>query len=153
MRKICDLYLCKETRASGLRLIGLFDSEFSYRDDVVYFGYLNVNIDRIKLVAIVSDLRRNGVCCFSVPVEYRTERLLNVGDALILARDCAESRGLSVSGNARVEGAPLFWIFDLVGGENKESGAGGCIMIDKIDGHVWTAEEYEEYMYDYNNII
>ncbi len=26
-------------------------------------------------------------------------------------------------------------------------------MVDKLDGHVWTMAECEEYMYDYNNVF
>ncbi|MCL9845569.1 hypothetical protein [Ralstonia solanacearum] len=114
---------------------------------------MNINVDRIKLVSLVSELRKYGVGCFSVPVEYRDKSVLSVGDALILAREGAAARGLSVSDSAREGGSPLFWMFDLIGEGRSVDGAGGCVMIDRIDGRVWSAAEYEEYMYDYNNIF
>lgn len=153
MRKICDLYVCEETRSSQLRFVRLFDDNFNCRDDVICSGYLNINVDRIKLVSLVSELRKYGVGCFSVPVEYRDKSVLSVGDALILAREGAAARGLSVSDSAREGGSPLFWMFDLIGEGRSVDGAGGCVMIDRIDGRVWSAAEYEEYMYDYNNIF
>ncbi len=30
---------------------------------------------------------------------------------------------------------------------------GGYVMVDRLDGHIWTCEEYENYMYDYNNVF
>lgn len=71
MQKKCDLFLCEPVKASGLKLISLFDKSFRPDNGLICSGYLFISVDRVKLVAVVSDFRRHHIPCFSVPVEYR----------------------------------------------------------------------------------
>ena len=46
---------------------------------------------------------------------------------------------------------PLYWAYRII--NDIQERVGGMVYIDKLDGHIWTIEEYEEYFYDYNNIL
>jgi hypothetical protein len=153
MGKICDLYLCDSIKSDRLRFIRLFAREFSFDPDVFYRGYLRINVDRVKLVSVISELRKGGIKCFSVPVEYRDRDVISVDEAFALASEYAHSLNLSItprSGEQPCE-IPLFWSFNLTGDENEK--VGGIVMVDRMDGHIWKNDEYEEYMYDYNNVF
>lgn len=108
----------------------------------------------MKLVPIVADLRLRRVACFSVPVEYRDRPNLDRQKAFRLAQDHARTVGAkALSGNRPKVSAPLFWLFDMTFEAPLEEKAGALVMVDRLDGHIWTDDEYEEYMYDYNNIF
>jgi hypothetical protein len=150
--KTCDIYICGESKSPHFKFIGLFDKSFNYSGDRLYSGFMNVNIGRVKLISIISDLRKAGVACFSVPVEYRDNVGIDVREARSIAEKHAESIGFEISGfSARQDYAPLFWVFDVSGGDGDR--VGGVVIVDRLDGHIWETDEYEEYMYDYNNIF
>ncbi|VWD33747.1 hypothetical protein BCO18442_04844 [Burkholderia contaminans] len=154
MNKICDLYLPVESMSVDIMFLRLFDSGFSYDAERSYSGFMNVNVSRVKLVSVVSDLRKKGVLSFSVPVEYRDGKVVDVREAMEIAEGYAKSSGCLIAGaSPRSEFAPLFWVFDIVSKEGGADKVGGVVMVDKLDGHVWTMAEYEEYMYDYNNVF
>lgn len=137
-----------------LKFIELFDRNFVYDSEKSYVGFLHVNVDRIKLVSVVSDLRRNGIACFNVPIAYRDHETISIETALDLATEHAKTFGASVAISIRHQKAPpVFWAFDLIHGNDENEKSGGVVMIDKLDGHVWTYSEYEEYLYDYNNVL
>lgn len=46
---------------------------------------------------------------------------------------------------------PLYWRFAMA--NDRSDRVGGYVMVDRLDGHIWTCEEYENYMYDYNNVF
>lgn len=152
MQKQCDLYLCSPVDASRLKIVRLFDKSFSCDDGKVVDGYLFVNISRVKLVSIVSTLRREHIPCFSIPVEYR-DGDISLEAACEVAKNYAESHGDDVGIRDQMQYPPLFWSFSLIPGNSAEKKAGGVLMVDRLDGHIWTIEEYEEYMYDYNNVF
>ncbi|MFL9872952.1 hypothetical protein [Paraburkholderia megapolitana] len=113
---------------------------------------MGVNVDRVELVSVVSELRKAGVSCFSVPIEYMDNPGIDVAEAKVLAKKHAKSMRCAISESGHREGhAPLFWIFDTPA--NDDDRAGGVVIVDRLDGHIWRAGEYEEYMYDYNNIF
>ena len=150
--KICDLYIHGESKSPSLRFIGLFDKSFSYSADRTYGGFLNVNVGRVKLVSVVSELRKAGVTCFSVPVEYRDNPGIDAAVAKTLAKKHAESIGSAISESDHRHGyAPLFWVFDISARDDDR--VGGVVIVDRLDGHIWATSEYEEYMYDYNNVF
>lgn len=154
MQKKCDLYFCDAVKSERLKFIELFDKNFIYDSEKSYVGFLRANIDRVKLVSVVSDLRRNGVACFSVPIAYRDCETISIETALDLAAEHAKTIGASVAISMRHKKVPpVFWAFDLIPGSIKEETSGGMVMIDRLDGHVWTYFEYEEYLYDYNNVL
>lgn len=151
MQMKCDLFLCEPVKASGLKLISLFDKGFRPDNGLIYSGYLFISVDRVKLVAVVSDFRRHHIPCFSVPVEYRESRISSTV-AFELAQTHVTNLG-KISISEQGQKPPLFWSFTLGYDNAVENKAGGIIMVDRLDGHIWTAGEYEEYMYDYNNIF
>lgn len=154
MQKKCDLYFYDEVKSDKLRFVGLLDKDFVFDDEKSYFGFLQLNIDRVKLVPVVTELRRTKVTCFSVPIEYRDFPNIPVDVAFNIAAENAKALDATVAFSARLEkSAPVFWIFDLIFNQHVEEKIGGVMMIDRLDGHVWTLPEYEEYFYDYNNIF
>ena len=54
---ICELYFCEPVKTSRLKYLELFDKIFHYDEGNVYSGFLDVNVHRIKLVSVVTDLR------------------------------------------------------------------------------------------------
>ena len=154
MNRICDLYLPVGTKSPDIKFLRLFDAGFSYDAERSYSGFMDVNIARIKLVSVVSELRKKGVVSFGVPVEYRDSPIVDANEAAAIAERYAKSIGCLLPGAGPREGyAPLFWVFDIVGAADSEDKVGGVVMVDRLDGHVWTMPEYEEYMYDYNNVF
>ncbi len=152
MQKKCDLYLCVEVEASQIRMLRLFDKSFFLEEGMVRSGYLFVNVDRIKLVAVVADFHRRNIPCFSVPVEYRNS-IVTYDAAFEIAKKQAAEKGAVVGQVDQVRCPPLFWSFSLSSIGSSEKKVGGVLMIDRLDGHPWGQDEYEEYMYDYNNIF
>lgn len=156
MQKKCDIYLCEEISSDFLKFVKVLDRNFQFEDKKKYSGYLFVDIDRVKLVPVVSDLRMNRISCFSVPVEYRDCENISVMDASIVAGEYAKTKGASITVliSPNSKSSPAFWVFNLIPIEPlSDEKAGGVVMIDRLDGHVWTYSEYEEYMYDYNNLF
>jgi len=153
MQKLCDLFLCEPTKTNRLKFVNLFDKKFLYDSEREYRGYLGVNIPRIKMVSIVCDIRKHSVCCFSAPIEYRDGQKISIALALSLASDYAMTINAKVAKRSNSTYPPVYWVFDLLWINQSDERAGGTVMIDRLDGHLWTSSEYEEYMYDYNNII
>ena len=154
MQKKCDLYFGEPVRSDLLRPLNLFDQSFTFNPEKAYAGFLYVNVDRVKLVSLVLTLRRSNISCFSVPIEYRDRRNIQADEALSVAMEYARARSASVSTVPTV-GAylpPVVWGFDLTR-DGADEKAGGMVMVDRLDGHVWNSAEYEEYMYDFNNVI
>ncbi|MEX3922019.1 hypothetical protein AB4Y43_38545 [Paraburkholderia sp. BR10872] len=113
---------------------------------------MKVNVGRVKLVSVVSELRKAGVSCFSVPVEYRDNVGIDATEAKVLAGKYAASMGAAISESGPRQGyAPLFWAFDISARDDEK--VGGVVIVDRLDGHIWATSEYEEYMYDYNNVF
>ncbi|GAB2724827.1 hypothetical protein [Comamonas sediminis] len=154
MQKKCDIYLCCAVKNEKLRFINLFDKNFVFDENKYYEGFLSINVDRVKLIPVILDLRREGITCFSAPVDYRDGATIAREVALGLAKKYASSLNSSVKfsfDEFRVP--PVIWVFDLVPNSFQGDVAGGLAMVDKLDGHIWTTSEYEEYMYDYNNML
>lgn len=146
---ICDLYLKQTTCSEHLRFLSLFDKGFSNEARYYDCGYLNVNVERIRLVALVVELRRKGIEALNVPVVYRDTPSISRERAFRLANDHAVLEGRAVvSESVRIlDDSPLYWVFTMVGG--LEEKAGGVVYIDKLDGRVWSSIEHDEYMHDY----
>lgn len=150
--KTCDIYIHGESKSPSLKFIGLFDKSFSYCADRTYRGFMGVSVGRVKLVSVVSELRKAGVACFSVPIEYRDNPGIEAAEAKSLAKKHAESMGGMISERDHRDGyAPLFWVFDI--SAHDDDRVGGVVIVDRLDGHIWGTDEYEEYMYDYNNVF
>lgn len=153
MQKRCDLYFSEPVTTDRRKLVGLYDKSFAYAPGKTYVGFLQVNVNRVKLVAVVTDLRKHGIKCFSVPVEYRDRENVSMSKALFLANEHAKSLKASAGSAPRGSCPPVIWCFDLQYEDRSGERSGAVAMIDRIDGHVWTYSEYEEYMYDYNNVL
>ena len=152
MQKLCDLFLCEPTKTHRLKYISLFDKVFLHDPEGLYSGFLRAYIDRIKMISIVCDLRKDGIDCFSAPIAYRDRANLSIERAFALAMGYARSKNAEVSRGIQSKCPPVYWMFDLLHNQEDER-AGGTVMIVRLDGHVWTSSEYEEYMYDFNNIF
>ena len=150
---ICDLYLKQPVHSEYLGFLSVFDKGFSSEARIYGSGYLGVNVERIRLVTFVVELRRNGFEAMNVPVAYRDNPNISREEAFCLAKDYAALMGRSVAfeGGRVVDDSPLFWAFSMVGGS--EERAGGVVYIDKLDGHVWGVTEYDEYMHDYCGLL
>lgn len=153
MQKLCDLFLCEPVKTDRLRSINLFDKGFLYDPEKHYCGYLCANIDRIKMISILCDLKNNGINCFNVPIEYRDGKNLSIDHAFALAMAHARTKNAKVARMVHSKCPPVYLAFDLLWPDRENERAGGGVMIDRLDGHVWTTSEYEEYMYDYNNVF
>lgn len=155
MQKKCDLYLFEPVKSGCLRFIEMFDKDFRFDDQKSYVGFLHANVDRVKLVAVVSDLRSRGIDSVSVPVEYRDRESISQEHAFDLAN--AYARSISAIAldprKSNSKSSPMYWTFDLNYDFSVDERANGAVMIDRLDGHIWTLGEYEEYMYDYNNVL
>jgi len=155
MQKKCDLYLSMPVRSERLKFIQIFDKEFLYDAEKTYGGYLKINVDRIKLISVICDLRAHKINCFSVPIEYRDCTNISENQAFVLAKNYANGIGASVYDAIQFQSMcpPVHWIFGLKYSSATEEKVGGVVMIDRLDGHAWTNSEREEYMYDYNNVL
>lgn len=152
MNNSCDIFFPSPFFSKNIRLLSLLDKRFSYKDNFEYSGYMGVCVNRVKLVPLVSLLRREGGGVYSVPVDYRDGLLLPKNDALVIASRYGEENGLKIiSGDSGVSSNPLVWGFSSVC--LSEEKAGGVVMVDKLDGHIWTLDELDVYMYDYNNLF
>jgi hypothetical protein len=155
MQKKCDLYFSDPAKSTRLKFVELFDKSFIYEAEKIYAGYLHVNVDRIKLVSVVTDLRGNGLSCSSVPTEYRDHASISMVAAQSLASEYAKTIGTTVvlSKGSASKSPPVYWIFDLLYENSRDEKAGGVVIVDRLDGHIWSGSEYEEYWYDYNNVL
>lgn len=153
MLDVVDLYLNCKTNDGSLRLLQIFDSSFKYHDDGFYERYLGVSIHRIKLIPIINKLRKKGIKSYSVPINYRDNKTITIDNALDIAKEKFNKNQHRIFKNKMIKNDnPLIWCFSIVSliGEEK---AGGIVMIDRLDGHMWSQEEFEIYMYDYNNVF
>jgi len=155
MQKKADLYICKATQSERFRFIQIFEKNFSYEVGKLYFGYLGINVDRVKMISVITDFRIHKIACFGVPIEYRDQKNISESHAFDIAEKyAAKINALAFKRPlAQSESPPVYWKFGLNEKDTIEEKAGGIVMIDRLDGHVWTAAENEEYMYDYNNIF
>lgn len=141
-------------KSDRLKFVALFDENFVYESEKPYVGFLHINVDRIKLAPVAPDLRRNGITCFSAPIVYKDHEAISMMAALDLASKHAKSlRASAVISGHHQKAPPVFWDFDLAHSGDEEEKSGGAIMVDRLDGHILTYSDYEEYLYDYNNVL
>jgi hypothetical protein len=57
MHNKCDLYLCETANSLHFKYLKIYDKNFVYEEDKTYRGYIGVNVERIKLIVFVSELR------------------------------------------------------------------------------------------------
>lgn len=155
MQRKCDIFFPKQVQSERIRFVELFDKNFVYEEGGKYSGYLHASAERIKFVSVVRDLKIDGIDCFNVPIEYRDEENISVKKALDIASQHARTIGASAgpSGGLSSGNPPVFWLFNLRFFDSSDTRVGGTVKVDRLDGHIWTRSEYEEYMYDYNNVL
>jgi hypothetical protein len=148
----CDLFLVTPTNSKELRYLSLLDKNFSYKSDATYEGYMGVSVNRVKLIPLIALLRKQNVFFYSVPVSYKNSKLISKELAFGIAGEYAKTNDLSVifDSSLKKNDNPLIWTFGAT--TLTEEKAGGLIMVDKLDGHIWSLDELDAYMYDYNNI-
>lgn len=154
MNNICDLYFTHPTNDTQLRFIGLFDKDFKFQEDKLYNGYVGTAIHRVKLIPMINSLRRSGIEVYSVPIDYRERASISKSEAFKIAEAHAQKSNMQASFDLPpgAKEPPLFWIFPLRSLTGEER-IGGTVVIDRIDGHRWTLDELDQYMYDYNNLF
>lgn len=147
----CDIFIVSPTKSNNLRFLSLLDNSFSYQNDVEYSGYAGVSVSRVKLIPLIDLLRKQGVSVYSVPVNYKVDCSLSKEKAFDIATVYAKENGLVVSMDSGLvdNNNPLVWKFSA--SSVSEEKAGGVVMIDRLDGHAWSLDEFDTYMYDYNN--
>jgi len=152
MENFCDIYIDGSHVIPELRFVGLFDKSFQYADGKAYSGYIGATLPRLKGVLIVSRLKSAGIRAFNVPVIYRNSRI-SMAAAHEIALKEVECSGFDLSSGDgfRDIHTPMYWSFSII--DPTGDLVGGRIMVDKSDGHIWSAEEYDTFMYDYNNVI
>jgi len=149
----CDLFLLNEYKGSELGSLHVFDKNFVCEPEKKYSGFLGLNVNRVKMVSIVVELRCRGLEVFSSAVQYRDLNNIGVEQATKLACCYSAAKGFHVFFDPlwSMKSPPVFWSFRIV--DAGEVRVGGTVMIDKLDGHVWSNDEYLEYLYDFNNIL
>lgn len=150
MQKMCDLFVPRLTEHAELRFLSLFDKSFDYNQNAIYEGFINVNIKRIKLVNFIMEFNKKNIQCFNVPIEYRDRELMTKEESLFSLTKYKKDKGVDVSFKQDLC-SPLYWGYEII--NDPEQKVGGLLYVDKIDGHIWTLDEYEEYHYDYNNFL
>lgn len=149
--KNCDIYLLDEIAGDSFYLnqLKIFQRDLVFDLNSTYVGYLHMNIRRLTGVAIVTHLRNNRIRSWNIPVKYRDQDLLSFEEVSALAQQYATPSGSNVTSRQRIGDIhhPMFFCYYL------NDATGGGITVDRLDGHIWTAEEMEEYGYDYNNLL
>lgn len=151
MNSFCDIFFVNPTKSSNLRFLSLLDKNFFYQSNVEYSGYAGVSVNRVKLIPLIDLLRKQGLSVYSVPVSYKVNHFISKEKAFDIAKMHAKDNGLVINIDSGLvdNSNPLVWKFSVSSiGEEK---AGGVVMIDRLDGHVWSLDEFDTYMYDYNN--
>lgn len=150
--EICDIYIEGAHAIPELRFVRLFDKSFSYVEGKVYSGYIGASVPRLKGVLIVSRLKASGISAFNLPIRYRSADLpIAVAHRIALEKAEAARMGLSNGEAFRDIHTPMYWNFSLI--DPTGDLVGGRIMVDRLDGHIWSSDEHETFMYDYNNVL
>jgi hypothetical protein len=151
---LCDIYLPKEVKGELLakcilkRHVG-FDIEI----EKTYVGYCGLNVKR--LIGLMAVLRLKEVAkadAINVPIRYRDCPQISLDEARFIAAqvDYGDGRKASYHEHSFLRYPhPLYWVFGLTGGDG--SIAGGSVYVDRVDGHIWSGDELDEYSHDYNN--
>ena len=150
MNKV-DLFFSRPFRTSEIGWMRIYDKGFSPNSEE-YSNFAGINVPRIKLIPLLMRLRASGAVVWSVPTSYRDQPNLSLNSALMIATKCAKDHNLKIleGNNPSQDLAPLFWQFSTSDIAREKSD--GCIIVDRIDGHIWSLEELDEYLYDYNCI-
>lgn len=160
MNQICDLYSAKPFNASELKFLRIFDKNFQYEENKMYQGFLGLNIHRVRIASMLSNMRyllKDGVYVYSIPVDYRDSRLISKESAFSLAQKYCENYldgyhpVFSKFDSSNLN--PIYWSFNIAChlSDVEEEKSDGAIIVDRLDGHIWDEMEMEIYQYDYNN--
>ena len=149
MNTTCDIFLVSPLNGDSalLRQLKIFQDSFSPDPTRSHQGFLGLDIPRLKAVAAITHLRAKGTAACSVPTRYRDSRRMTASEAgrLVNADEVAAVGGVQ-------DANPMFHVFRAAARPDANEGA-GHVIVDALDGHVWTANEMAEYMYDFNNVL
>ena len=153
MIEMCDIFLADTTKTSSLKFLSLLDKNFTYNKDKEYSGYMDICVHRIKLIPQISLLREEGIKSYSVPINYKNAKQITKEEAFSIAEgDIDKTKGYIIMDDKFLpNNIPLVWLFSFI--NNDKDIIGGKVIVDRIDGHIWTSDEFYKYMYDYNNIF
>jgi hypothetical protein len=121
----------------------------STEPDRMYSEFIGSNLTRMRGLMALMRLREVGVDALNVPVRYRDQPHITAAEALAIAKRVESEYGMTPVMSDSAGHFPLFWSFPLSGGDG--SVVGGHWMVDRVDGHIWSADEKEQYDHDFNN--
>lgn len=152
MKIYCDLFLEYPTNDNSLRFLELLDKNFKYNHDKLYHGYLNICVERLKLINLISILKDKKINYYSVPLQYKNNINITAQEAFQIAKKSTRYKDVEPLIDSDFHHhTPLFYSFKTVFvGNNPDGFIPNNVMIDKIDGHLWSDFEYDGYMYDFN---
>jgi hypothetical protein len=153
MLQTCDLYIPHVLDDySPLEYLHIFEPNFIYEPEKSYQGYLNVNVRRIVLVNFIVEFRKRKMQIYNVPTQYRDHKNLSIDQAFEYALKKIDLEKYHIT-NTSIMGmdSPVVWHFPLSHLLEEKAGVG--ISVDKLNGHIWTMDEIEEYGYDFNNLL
>lgn len=154
MKIYCDLFLDCETNHYSLKMIELLDKSYKYHKDITYSGYLNICVERLKLIPLIHLLNTQKIPVFSVPLCYKNGTIITELEAFNIAKNMLnnDNRDLEpILVSEFNKHTPLFYSFAVkIYGDSPNGFIPNNILIDKIDGHRWGEFDYDKYMYDFN---
>ena len=158
MQVICDILLLDELAGSSklLQQLKIFSPSTTFDENRVYLGFLGLELKRIQAVVILMHFRNNGVRSLNIPIKYKGR--------LLTEEEARESAERSLLGSGKIIGSmkrpgkvrnPMFWnfVWDQPNSGHGICEGGGNMVVDALDGHIWSADELEEFSYDYLNAI
>lgn len=162
MKPICDIYLMERVDGSSsiLKSIKIILKNFEINASQSYSEFLGLNLDRLTAVSIVKYFREKGIFCFGVPISYRNGNLLSFSDVVTKM----EKNGMKYMvdfitiDNFERPLPPMFFSFSTTKVEGldtpfQEGGMAKTLYIDRVDAHIWSYDDYREYLYDYNCLL
>ncbi|MDM5182214.1 hypothetical protein PO883_34155 [Massilia sp. DJPM01] len=151
MQEICDVFLLDELDGSSklLQPLKIFAPEIEFDHNNKYTGFLGLELKRLKAVSIIVHFRKNGVRSLNIPVKYKSN-LISRAEARTYAEKYLEGKGTIIDSTTSACD-PMFWHFAFSRPDLYEGG--GNLVVDALDGHVWTSDELEEFCYDYLNLL
>lgn len=152
MKIYCDLFLDCQINDNSLKFLELLDRNFKYNQDKLYHGYLNISVERLKLIPLISIMKNKKINYYSVPLQYKNNTNITEQESFQIAKKSIKYKEIELLIDSKFNHhTPLFYSFKTVFiGNNPNGFMPNNIMIDKIDGHLWSDFEYDKYMYDFN---
>ena len=145
LNDLCDLYLPNPVISDEFKYVRIFDKTFIYEEGKEYCGYLNITVERIRMLDLIVEFRKRGLTVYSVPIDYQNASITK-REAYEIANKYANENEFLVGEDAFYVSneVPLFWAFPYT--DKEEKIVGGILRFDRLDGHHWSAIDYRKYI-------